>query len=158
MSAAGPADERAASARHESRRAKVKEVTRGVVSSASDAAKTQARQMFDTQRTRATGEIGRLAGALRQAGESIEGGGISAVLIQRAADSLETFGDSFDGKDLDAVLGDLERFGRRNPAAFLGIAAVIGFTAARFVKSSARTAASGTGSSAAPALPPGGDL
>jgi len=93
------------------------------------------------QKGRALSEVGNLASALRQTGENLGDGGIAGNLINRAADTLENFNRSLDGKDLDTVLRDVETFARRNPAAFLGAAAAIGFAAARFVKSSGRAVA-----------------
>jgi len=114
------------------------EMVREQLSNAADLAKSQARNTYEKQKNRALDEIGTLASALRRTGDSLDSNSISSTVVDRAAGTLETLGRGLQGKDLDTLVRDAESFGRRNPAVFLGIAAALGFVAARFVKSSAR--------------------
>ena len=102
-------------------------------------AKERVEEQFDSKLGTARGEIGSIASALRRVGDQIRhenGSSITASLFGAAADRVETLGSSFEGKDLDGVLNDVTRLARRNPAAFAGTAAALGFLAARFLKSS----------------------
>jgi len=114
------------------------EMVREQLSNAADLAKSQARNTYEKQKNRALDEIGTLASALRRTGDSLDSNSISSTVVDRAAGTLETLGRGLQGKDLDTLVRDAESFGRRNPAVFLGVAAALGFVAARFVKSSAR--------------------
>jgi len=114
------------------------EMVREQLSNAADLAKSQARNTYEKQKNRALDEIGTLASALRRTGDSLDSNSISSTVVDRAAGTLESLGRGLQGKDLDTLVRDAESFGRRNPAVFLGVAAALGFVAARFVKSSAR--------------------
>ena len=57
-------------------------------------------------------------------------------LVAKANDGLRSVSDSLRGKDLDQIVQDAESFARRQPALFLGAAALAGFLAVRFLKSS----------------------
>jgi ElaB/YqjD/DUF883 family membrane-anchored ribosome-binding protein len=57
-------------------------------------------------------------------------------LVEQAGDGLRRIADSVRSKNLDEMLRDAESFARRQPAVFIGAAAVAGFLAVRFLKSS----------------------
>jgi ElaB/YqjD/DUF883 family membrane-anchored ribosome-binding protein len=57
-------------------------------------------------------------------------------LVEQAGDGLRRIADSVRSKNLDEVVRDAESFARLQPALFLGAAAVAGFLAVRFLKSS----------------------
>jgi ElaB/YqjD/DUF883 family membrane-anchored ribosome-binding protein len=57
-------------------------------------------------------------------------------LVEQANDGLRRMTDKMRGKDLDQIVRDAEAFARQRPAAFLGAAAIAGFLAVRFLKSS----------------------
>jgi hypothetical protein len=59
-----------------------------------------------------------------------------ANYAERAAEQIEHVSSYLKGKDLDQLVQDVESFARRQPAAFLGSAFVLGLAAARFLKSS----------------------
>src|SRR4051812_11282806 len=93
-------------------------------------AKDKAEQQFNTQRQSVVTEIESFASVMRDAGSRLRdqnASPIGATVVNTIADRLETFGRSMQGKNLDAVFGDVETFARRNPAAFLGTAAALGF-------------------------------
>ena len=98
-------------------------------------AKDNARAQYDQKKDTALNELENLASALRSVGEQ-SGGSMVATAASAAALRIETFSRSLEGKQLDDIVGDVERFARRNPAAFVGTAVAIGFLASRFLKSS----------------------
>ena len=117
----------------------VKEKVKETTQQAASMAKEQASGVYDRQKGRALGEIDNLASALRQTTSNLrqnDASSIAATVTDRVADRLETISRSVEGKDFDTLIRDTQDFGRRNPAMFLGIAAAIGFLAARFAKSS----------------------
>ena len=97
-----------------------------------------ARSMLDDQKQSAAKGLEGFAGALRRAaGEMGEGkGGPAARVAEAAADNLQRFSQSLREKDFEGLVRDAESFARRQPAVFLGAAAVAGFLAVRFLKSS----------------------
>lgn len=121
----------------------VRDTVREKAAGLANDAKQQARAQYDEKKEVARGELDTLASALRRAGSEVgESGGMSGRLISTAADRIESFSRSIEGKDLDEVIYSVERFARSNPAAFLGGAVAIGFLASRFLKSSNRPVAS----------------
>ena len=119
-------------------REKVREKAAEVAGKAKDKIAGQ----YDAKKKEAMNEIQHLASALRTAADNVgtNGGSMSAMLLERAAERLDNVGSSFSGKDLDGIVSDVERLARRNPAVFLGGAMLIGFAASRFLKSSGRQA------------------
>jgi hypothetical protein len=102
--------------------------------------KEQARVQYDERKNIAVGELGTLASHLRNVADEMRSenpDNVTGRLVSTLADRIESFGQSLEGKDLDTLLTDVEQFARRNPAAFLGGAAAVGFLASRFLKSSA---------------------
>jgi hypothetical protein len=119
----------------------VRDTVRDTTKQVASAAKEQARTTYEQKKNLVLDEVGSLASALRDVGNNLKAqndGSIAAQFTARVADRLEAVGDHLTGKDLDGIIRDVEGFGRRNPAVFLGTAAALGFLAIRFVKSSAR--------------------
>ena len=58
-----------------------------------------------------------------------------------AAQKLESVAEYFERSDLRTVVRDVESYGKRNPAVFLGVAFGIGILAARLFKSSPQSSA-----------------
>lgn len=105
-------------------------------------AKEQVRAQYDEKKDMAVGELGTLASSLRRVVDDLGSShpnNMSGKVVSTLADRLESFSQTLEGKDLDNVVTDVERFARRNPAAFLGGAVALGFIASRFLKSSADT-------------------
>jgi len=118
----------------------VRETVREKAAGLAGEAKEQARVQFDEKKDVARGELDTLASALRRAGSEVsEQGGMSGRVITTLADRLDSFGRSIEGQDLDQMMHGVERFARRNPAAFIGGAVALGFVASRFLKSSSRS-------------------
>lgn len=105
-------------------------------------AKEQARAQYDDKKNAAVGELGTLASSLRRVADDLGSShpdNMSGKVVSTLADRLESFSQTLEGKDIDTVVNDVQRFARRNPAAFLGGAVALGFIASRFLKSSADT-------------------
>lgn len=77
-----------------------------------------------------------MAERLRSAGHEFGDGSMPDRYVGQMADSLSNAADAFASKDLGSLIADTANFARRNPAAFVGGAALLGFAAARFLKSS----------------------
>ena len=105
-------------------------------------AKEKAGEQFESGMGTARTEISGIATALRRVGEQMRqenSSSMTAGIFTAIADRAETLGNSFEGRDLDGMVNDIGRLARRNPAAFAGTAAALGFLAVRFFKSSGRT-------------------
>ena len=63
------------------------------------------------------------------------------------AGGLSKFGKNVQGKDVDELMGMAQSFGRQQPLAFLGAAALAGFVASRIAGASAHRATSGSDTS-----------
>ena len=102
-------------------------------------AQQEAKSMLGSQKGRAAESLGGIAQALRQTGQQMQDGQQAAVAqyAQQAADKIEQFSSQLQNKDVDQLLADVEGFARRRPEIFLGGALLLGFAAARFLKSSA---------------------
>jgi hypothetical protein len=115
----------------------VRETVREKAAGLAEGAKQQARSQYEQKKQVARGELDTLASALRRAGSEVsDNGGMSGRVITTVADRIDSLGRSIEGKDLDGVIHEVERFARRNPAAFLGAAVAVGVLASRFLKSS----------------------
>ncbi|MGF1552822.1 MAG: hypothetical protein ACFBWO_10010 [Paracoccaceae bacterium] len=94
-------------------------------------------------RREAAGEhVGRVSGALSDAAREAGQSSLSGRLLDTASRGLDDVADHLKTNDLGDLTRELQDFGRRNPAAFLGIAAIAGFALAR-VATAKPTARSG---------------
>lgn len=101
-----------------------------------------------------------VADSFRKVGENIHTqgaaqgvAGMAAKYTDTAAQKLERVADYFERKDLRQMTRDLESYARRNPAMFIGGAAILGFLAARFLKSGSNRTNRGFSSSQAAQSP-----
>jgi hypothetical protein len=98
----------------------------------------QDRVRAETQRgtEKATRTLGDFANAIRKAGDELSAADQSPAsrLVQQAADGLENFSRSLEGKDPGQLLNDVRDFGRRHPIAFIGGAVLAGLALGRFVR------------------------
>jgi hypothetical protein len=102
-------------------------------------ARDTARSILGEQQQAAARSLGSMAGALRRAaGEQANGDGPSR-LAESAADGLQRLSEALRSRDLDTLVRDTENFARRQPAVFIGAAALAGFLAVRFLKSTHRS-------------------
>lgn len=100
-------------------------------------AMSRARSRGEQQKARAADEIDRLASVLHDAGATLDREQMATGrMVHAAADRLEEFVDRLDKRDVDGMIRDARQWARRNEAAFLGGAVVLGFVASRFLKAS----------------------
>jgi hypothetical protein len=102
----------------------------------------QARNSAEVQLSSGKDRVARglddVAEALRHSGEHLRGkdeAGISQY-VDRAAEQVEVVSGYLQNRTVGQIVGDVEQFGRREPALFLGGAFVLGLLGGRFLKSS----------------------
>ncbi|SMC84824.1 hypothetical protein SAMN06295998_10834 [Primorskyibacter flagellatus] len=90
-------------------------------------------------RQRVADEVGSLGGALRKAARDLEAGTIQEQAMSRVAEGIADLSDNIATADLRQGVDDMAGYARRQPVAFLGAAALLGFAGARFLKASDHT-------------------
>ena len=114
-----------------------------------DTARERAREMAEEAKTRAydygreykneaASETSKIAEALRKAADDLHDGSPQERIFAKLADTVADTADGIRDMELDEMAYAVNDFARRNQAAFLGGAALLGFVAARFMKASAR--------------------
>lgn len=83
-------------------------------------------------------EISNMGSALRRAAEELRSGSPQERTFGHMADALADFSETVRDKDFGELAGDLSGFARRNPLAFLGGAALLGFAGTRIARASER--------------------
>jgi hypothetical protein len=104
-----------------------------------DQAKQQAASQLSVQKDRAAEGLGSVADALRQTSQQLQqqqAAGPIGDYAARAADQIDRFSTYLQHRDVNQIVGEVERFARREPVLFLGGAFALGALAARFLKSS----------------------
>jgi phage host-nuclease inhibitor protein Gam len=76
--------------------------------------------------------VNKVAGELEMNNAAIGG------YARTVADTVTNFSETIKNKDVDELLGMAQDFGRRQPAAFMGAMALMGFAASRFIMASAQ--------------------
>jgi hypothetical protein len=101
-------------------------------------ARARVREQVDQRSTQAGQQVSSHAGDLRSVGVQLrrQGKEGSARLADQVADRTERVGQWLTRSDADAILDDVEDFGRRNPWALVAGGMVLGFAASRFLKAS----------------------
>ena len=102
--------------------------------------KEKATSQLNAQKSRATDQLDDFAASVRQSTQRLraEHHGAVAAMLERGADELERFAATMRGRDVNEFIADIERFGRRQPALFLGTSLAAGLLLARFAKASDR--------------------
>lgn len=108
-----------------------------------DTVKDEAGRQADEAQNRIASEAGDVAQALRKAAEASRDGSPQERTFGQIADALADASENFNRKDLGELVSDANHFARRNPLAFLGGAALLGFAAARFAKASSHRSGGG---------------
>ena len=119
------------------------------VSAVADKAKSFAGEQKDLLATQVNGvanAIAKVADELDQSEQQT-----FARYARDLAGGLSRFGRNVEGKDVDEVMGMAQSFGRRQPLAFLGAAALAGFMASRFAQASAHRSQGSSNSTRSPA-------
>lgn len=91
------------------------------------------------QKDIAADRINGFAAALKDTAENLDQRNETAVAgyARDLAGGVERFSKTLKDRELGDLMGTVEDFGRRQPAAFLGIAALVGFASGRFAVASA---------------------
>jgi hypothetical protein len=105
-----------------------------------DQLRDSASSTLSRQKDRATKSLGTIVEAVRDTGRQLGDRNQSGVAryVNKAADSLERWADTLQRKDIREIVEDVQRFGRRQPAMFIGLSIGAGLLGARFLKSSGR--------------------
>lgn len=103
-------------------------------SDAAMAAKDEAVTRADAAKDGVAGEMKSTADALRHAANDVRDGSPQGAAFSYLADSLAEVADSVKDRSVTDMVGEVSSFARRNPIAFLGGAALLGFAATRFAK------------------------
>ena len=110
----------------------------------------QASSQFNRQKETAASELSTVVNAVRRFGESLnnEGQGpiarMAAQYGDKAADGLDRVARYLHEQDPKRLLNDVQSFGRRQPALFIGGAFLFGLAGARIIKSSMDAASTST--------------
>jgi len=109
--------------------------------SAKDAASGAAarlRNAAEDQKNAGADFVSSFAGAVRSAADALEvQSPVASDYIRTAAQRIDSVSESLRHRDIGELLNGVQDFARRQPTAFLGISALAGFAAVRFLKSSA---------------------
>jgi hypothetical protein len=112
--------------------------SRGIGDELRQLVRDKAYEQIDSQKERATGTLGAVAGAVRNATQELREKGQTGLAgyVNRAADEIDRWTSRLREQDLDDAMREVQEFARRKPAIFLGVAFGAGVLAARFFKSS----------------------
>lgn len=103
------------------------------------AATDKARSLAADQKDLLAAQVSGVADAMDRAASDLEANnGASAQYARMIADNAEKLSATIRDNDVDHLLGMAQDFGRRQPALFIGAAALLGFAASRFVLASTR--------------------
>lgn len=103
------------------------------------AATDKAKSFANDQKSLAAGQIGGVASAIDKVANELDGTDQQTIAryARDLAAGLSSFGKTVESRDVDDLIGMAQDFGRRQPMAFLGAAALAGFVASRFALASA---------------------
>ena len=103
------------------------------------AATDKARSMAADQKDMLAEQVGGVADAIDRAASELEtNNGPSAQYARLIADNAQKLSATIRDNNVDDLLGMAQDFGRKQPALFVGAAALLGFAASRFVMASAK--------------------
>lgn len=119
-----------------SRKAEAREKADDMAHRAADTAKEQ----IGRQKNQAVGRLGHVSGALRSTSDHLrqEDEASIAKYVDDAAAQVDRLVGYLDERSAEDLLHDTRQLARRDPALFLGGAAVLGLLGARFLRSSDR--------------------
>lgn len=102
-------------------------------------ARHSAEDMAEQQKGYAAHQVAGVADAMQRVGADLEGGDNREVgrMARQLGETMHRFADDIEGRSMGEIAGMAEDFGRRQPLAFLGLAAIAGLAASRFVSASA---------------------
>jgi ElaB/YqjD/DUF883 family membrane-anchored ribosome-binding protein len=117
---------------------------RDTIKETADAAVDTMKDTASEQTKYAARKLGGIATALEKVGSELEQSDSPDVgrYTKLIGSSVQTVATQMEGKDIGEVATMAEDFGRKQPLAFLGIAAFAGLTASRFLTASSKRSAS----------------
>jgi hypothetical protein len=103
-------------------------------------------------------QVGGVADAMMRVADDLEAdNGASARYARMIADGAEKLSDTVRSNDVEQLMNIAQDFGRKQPAAFLGAAALLGFAASRFLLASAKRAEEQNATTEASSYVPAGE-
>lgn len=102
---------------------------------ATDYVSTAAQEQAEHARSEAIDTVESAASAADAAGREIDSDSLQAAALNQIGDQISSVAAQLRDKPVDEMVDDVAVFARTNPLLFLGGAALIGFAAARFIKS-----------------------
>lgn len=123
---------------------------------AAHAAKDAAAGEAERAKDKATGSFGQTASALRDAAGQVEDGSVQERLLSEAAHGLGEIASRVEDRSVSDLARSLSDFGRTNPLAFLGGAALAGFAMSRFARAGTPEKSGSETDIPAPAAAPAG--
>jgi len=103
-------------------------------SDAKSAIRSEADRAAASVRDTAVEKARNVANAADAAAAEFDANSIQARAAQQVADQVESLANKLRSSDLATVTRDVSDFARKNPALFIGGAALLGFAATRFLK------------------------
>jgi ElaB/YqjD/DUF883 family membrane-anchored ribosome-binding protein len=116
----------------------------------------KAKDVADDQKNFLASRMAGIAEAVEKVAEELEGRDNRDVgrMTRNVGSSMRKFSESIQDRSIGEVAAMAEDFGRKQPLAFLGIAAIAGLAASRFLTASAPSDDNGPSNSAAASLVP----
>ncbi|RFB85860.1 nutrient deprivation-induced protein [Rhizobium leguminosarum bv. trifolii] len=114
--------------------------TKGMIKEGSDAVIEKVDEVVSEQAHYAAHQVSGIAKALEKVGAELEGSDQRQVgrYAREIGQSIANVAKRIEGKDLGEMANLAESFGRKQPMAFLGIAALAGLTTSRFLIASSK--------------------
>lgn len=99
----------------------------------------EARGFASDQKDFAAGQLGSIADAVSRVAEELDQQNQMSLAryARELGNGMRGLSDTARNSSIDELVNKAQSFGRRNPAAFLGAATVLGFAASRFLTASA---------------------
>ncbi len=107
-------------------------------SQAMSSAKEEAAHRAEGAKSSIANEMSDVARALRGATEDLRGNSTSKRTVDWVADRLDGMSQAIQNRETSQLVNDVSGFAKRNPALFLGGAALVGFAISRFAKASSQ--------------------
>ncbi len=99
----------------------------------------KAKSLAAEQKDLLSEQVGGVVDAIDKVASELEGNdSASAGYVRVVADGAKKLSSTLKDNDVDAILSKAQDFGRQQPVAFMGVAALLGFAASRFVLASAK--------------------
>ena len=128
-----------------------KEKVQDTAQQAKSQASGRLREQVDQRSTQAGEQVATTVSDVRSVAEQLreQGKEQPAKIAEQAAERAEKVGNYLKQSDGDAILRDVEDFGRKQPLAVVFGGLALGFAASRFLKASSQNRATGTSASRA---------